>query len=154
MPKVRRAGGNEIFAVSQPTRIPTDAALTPRRILEFANTLRTLDPAQVTTYRIESVTEVTATGDDVQRPLIQNSNMQAILSVFRGEATIASAPEQTIGTTTLPASPTTTTPPSTEAPPPDAPPAGEAPAVDTTLPAVEVTENPLGAAPPRDVVCG
>ena len=131
----------------------TDAALTPRRMLEFANTLRTLDPAQVTTYRIESTTEVTAAGADVQRPLIQNDNMQAILSVFRGEATIASAPEQTGGTTT-----TTTavpTPPTTLPTGDTIPTDGSAPAtVDTTLPEVEVTENLLGVSPPRDVVCG
>ena len=119
----------------------TDAALTPRRMLEFANTLRTLDPAQVTTYRIESTTEVTAAGDDVQRPLIRNDNMQAILSVFRGEATIASAPEQTVGTTTT----TVPTPPTTRPTDDTVPSDGSVPAtVDTTLPVVEVTENLLG----------
>lgn len=130
----------------------TDAELTPRRMLEFANTLRKLDPSSVTTYRIESTTEFTAAGDSVQRPLIRNSNMRAILSVFRGEATIASAPEQTVGSTTTLALPSTTTiaaddddgdGPTTSVPAP----------VATTLPQVEANENTAGVAPPRDVFC-
>lgn len=127
----------------------TDAELTPRRMLEFANTLRRLDPALVTTYRIDSTTEFTAAGDSVQRPLIRNSNMRAILSVFRGEATIASAPEQTVESTTTLALPTTTTIADDESSASDSVPSS----VATTLPQVEATENNAGVAPPRDVYC-
>jgi LCP family protein required for cell wall assembly len=131
----------------------TDAELTPRRMLEFANTLRSLDPSQVTTYRIESITELTATGDDVQRPLLQNPNMRAILSVFRGEATIASAPEQTVGTTTTLALPTTTTVPDDAATTDESTDSSVPTSVETTLPQVEATENLAGVSPSRDIVC-
>lgn len=94
----------------------TDAQLTPRRMLEFASTLRNLDPTTITTYRIESTSESTAAGQSVQRPRIQNDNMEAILAVFRGEATLASAPEQVVTTSTTLALPDTTTTSSTTTP--------------------------------------
>ncbi|MFP5487462.1 MAG: LCP family protein, partial [Acidimicrobiia bacterium] len=78
----------------------TDTGLTLRRMLEFANTLRRLDPSEIATYRIESSTEVTSGGEEVERPRLGGDNMQAILAVFRGEATIASAPDQVFESTT------------------------------------------------------
>lgn len=133
----------------------TDAELTPRRMLEFASTLRNLDPVSITTYRIESTSESTASGQSVQRPRIGGDNMEAILAVFRGEATLASAPEQVVGTSTTLALPGTTTSTSTtilvdeDVDDGDA----EATAPTTTLPTVEATENVLGVTPPRDVAC-
>jgi LCP family protein required for cell wall assembly len=134
----------------------TDAELTPRRMLEFASTLRNLDPASITTYRIESTSESTASGQSVQRPRIGGDNMEAILAVFRGEATLASAPEQVVSTSTTLALPGTTTSTSTTILVDDD--AGddgdsEATAPTTTLPTVEATENVLGVTPPRDVAC-
>lgn len=124
----------------------TDAGLTVRRMLEFANTLRRLDPSEITTYRIESTPETTASGELVERPRIGGDNMQAILAVFRGEATLASAPEQEFepdNTTTT--SITTTTEVSGE-------PSDDADST-TTLPQVEADENVVGIAPDRDAIC-
>lgn len=134
--------------------LTTDAGLTVRRMLEFANTLRRLDPAEITTYRIESSAEVNSAGEQVERPRIGGDNMQAILAVFRGEATLASAPDQqfdpenTTGTTPSSANSTTTVVSdggtSTSA-------VGSDGAV--TLPSVEATENVVGQAPDRTVQC-
>jgi LCP family protein required for cell wall assembly len=126
----------------------TDEDLTVRRMLEFANTLRRLDPSEITTYRVESSSETTDSGELVERPRIGGSNMKAILAVFRGEATLASAPEQAFeaeNTTTLPT--TTIT-----APVPSDDDAGDV--VPSTLPQVEANENTVGIVPDRDVLCG
>ena len=116
----------------------TDAGLTLRRMLEFANTLRTLDPSEIATFRIESSTEITSAGDEVERPRINGENMRAILAVFRGEATIASAPDQVFETTTtVPAIADDETDGS----------------VTTTVPTVVVEDNTIGVVPEADVVC-
>jgi LCP family protein required for cell wall assembly len=124
----------------------TDAGLTVRRMLEFANTLRRLDPSEITTYRVESTSETTASGELVERPRISGDNMKAILAVFRGEATLASAPTQEFEpehtTTTAGTATTTTTPSATD----DSP-------TTTALPQVEADENVVGVAPDRNVVC-
>jgi LCP family protein required for cell wall assembly len=151
--------------------VVTDAGLTARRLLEFANTLRDLDAATITAYRIESRTEITAAGEDVQRPLINGSNMKAILSVFRGEALIASAPEQvlestttialptTSTSTTIPTATTTTTEPTSDESDADADAdrddgtAVTTTQAPTTVPQLEVTENLAGVSPSRDLVC-
>lgn len=125
----------------------TDTGLTVRRMLEFANTLRQLDPSEITTYRIESSSQTTDAGELVERPRIEGSNMRAILAVFRGEATLASAPEQEFepkNTTTLPA--TTTTLADSADEPVTGPTA-------TTLPQVEAEENTVGVAPDRNITC-
>ena len=133
--------------------VVTDADLTPRRMLEFAATLRNIDPATVTTYRIESTSE-TYSGQSVQRPRIHGDNMQAILAVFRGEALIASAPEQTIETsTTLAVAGTTTTEASTEPITGDDDQTAATTTATTTVPTVQADENTLGVVPPRDIVC-
>jgi LCP family protein required for cell wall assembly len=120
----------------------TDTGLTVRRLLEFANALRRLDPTEITTYRIESRTETTDSGELVERPLIRGENMLAILAVFRGEATLASAPEQEFDLGTA----TTTTTSVIDI-------AEQSGAVTTTLPEVEAEENIIGIAPDRHVVC-
>jgi LCP family protein required for cell wall assembly len=130
----------------------TDAGLTPRRMLEFANTLRRLDPDTITTYRIESTSETTSGGDKVERPRIGGDNMQAILAVFRGEATLAAAPEQVLEASTTVATTVVATTVSTTEPRvggDDA--AGDMPS--TTLPTVEAEENVVGVAPTRDESC-
>jgi anionic cell wall polymer biosynthesis LytR-Cps2A-Psr (LCP) family protein len=121
----------------------TDTGLTLRRMLEFGNTLRTLDPASITTYRVESSSE-TIGGQEVEVPRIRGENMQAILAVFRGEATLAAAPEQVFATPTTPTSPPSA--PTTVASSDDA-------ASATTLPSVVAEENIVGVAPGRDLVC-
>ncbi len=141
----------------------TDTGLTLNRMLEFANTLRRLDPANITTYRIESSSETLSNGDKVERPRIGGDNMQAILSVFAGQARLADAPDQVFAsTTTAPArrATTTTTPSSTDDstestgdgdPAADAAPS--AATTTTTLPVIEVEENSVGVVPDRSVVC-
>jgi LCP family protein required for cell wall assembly len=136
----------------------TDAELTPRRMLEFAATLRNLDPATVTTYRIESSSE-NYSGQSVQRPRIDGDNMRAILAVFRGEATIASAPEQVVDASDGDETTTATTAPGegTDEASSDAASAGGTASGDdtsaTTVPSVQAEENVLGVVPPRDVSC-
>ncbi|MEY2959712.1 MAG: hypothetical protein RLZZ01_2280, partial [Actinomycetota bacterium] len=116
-----------------------DTGLTLRRMLEFANTLRRLDPTEITTFRVESRTATTDSGDQIEWPRLGGDNMQAILAVFRGEATIASAPEQVFETAT-------TEP--TEPPPDD-------PGDDTTdgPVTVDVEENTVGVVPDAAVTC-
>ena len=122
----------------------TDTGLTINRMLEFANTLRRLDPGEITTYRIESSSETLSNGDKVERPRIGGDNMSAILSVFRGEATLGEAPDQVFKTTTT-----------TDAR--DAPttlPDDDQSATSTTLPVIEAEENTVGIVPDRDAICG
>lgn len=134
----------------------TDTGLTVNRMLEFANTLRRLDPSGITTYRIESSSETLANGDKVERPRIGGDNMSAILSVFRGEAMLAEAPDQVFETTTTTiaatTSTTTTTTTPAEATETTAPEDGDANAA-TTLPVIEAEENTVGIVPDRDAVC-
>lgn len=130
----------------------TDAGLTLRRMLEFANTLRRLDPAEISTYRIESSTEFTGAGLEVERPRLTGDNMQAILSVFRGEATIASAPEQVFeSTTTLPAVGEHDTDDDDTGD--DEEPTSDGSTSETTVPAVAVESNTVGVVPDPDVTC-
>lgn len=138
----------------------TDTGLTVNRMLEFANTLRRLDPASITTYRIESSSETLSNGDKVERPLIGGSNMQAILAVFAGRARLADAPDQVFETTTTaPPVGTTATTATTAAPAPDSTDDGSTDAAatttstSTTLPLIEAEENTIGVVPDRDVVC-
>jgi LCP family protein required for cell wall assembly len=125
----------------------TDNELTPRRMLEFGNTLRRLDPSTITTYRIESSSETLSNGDKIERPRIGGDNMQAILAVFRGEAQLTGAPDQVFqSTTTLPSATTTsTTDVETSAP--------SSATSSTTLPEVVAEENVLGIVPDRNVIC-
>lgn len=85
-----------------------DTGLTVRKVQEFANVIRRVDPSEIGTYRIESYRRQVG-GADMQQPDIDGDNMQAILAVFRGHATIGSAPDQEISTT-VPDSSATTTP--------------------------------------------
>ncbi|HZB43486.1 MAG TPA: LCP family protein, partial [Ilumatobacter sp.] len=126
--------------------VVTDPDLTVRRMLEFANALKNFDPAAVTTYRIDSSPHTTSDGAKVEIPQISNDNMQAILAVFRGEAALASAPDQQLATTTTIAAGTTTTPTG-------APATAEGSTASTTLPVVAAEENNVGVAPDRAVTC-
>ena len=134
--------------------IVTDAELTPRRMLEFAATLRSLDPATVTTYRIDSTSE-TYSGQSVERPRIGGDNMRAILAVFRGEALLASAPVQvdegddSDTTTTATTSPTDVDERDDDEDESDD--SGDVSA--TTVPTVETEEIISGVIPPRDIIC-
>ena len=132
--------------------IVTDPDLTLRRMLEFANALKNFDPAAVTTYRIDSTSHTTSDGAKVEIPQIRGDNMQAILAVFRGEATLASAPEQEFATTTTIARRHDGT--VDRRPPAEAEDILRADATPgTTLPVVAAEENNVGVAPDRSVTC-
>jgi LCP family protein required for cell wall assembly len=120
----------------------TDPDLTVRRMLEFGNALQNFDPAEVTTYRIESSSHTTSDGAAVEIPKIKGENMEAILAIFRGEATLASAPEQEFETTTTVAGDSSdeSTPVEDTGP-------------TTTLPTVAAEENTVGIAPDRSNLC-
>lgn len=70
-----------------------DTALTVDKVLQFAGLLRNVDPAQITTYQIQA-TGQNIGGASVLVPNINGENMQAILAVFRGEATLAGRPDE------------------------------------------------------------
>ncbi|HSJ90932.1 MAG TPA: LCP family protein [Ilumatobacter sp.] len=132
----------------------TDTGLTLRRMLEFANTLRRLDPTQIATYRIESSSETTSAGEEVERPRLGGDNMLAILSVFRGEATIASAPEQVFeSTTTLPVDADDDEGGEDDALAEDDAEPDEPDDTSTTLPSVEVESNTVGIVPDPTITC-
>ena len=129
----------------------TDTGLTVNRMLEFANTLRRLDPTSITTYRVESSSETAANGDRVERPRIEGSNMKAILSVFAGQASIAEAPEQVFETDPDASTTTTSSTTTTTTTVPDEGVGGDG--ATTTVPQVEVEENVVGIVPDRALVC-
>lgn len=133
----------------------TDTGLTVKRMLEFANTLRRLDPNGITTYRIESSSETLSNGDKVERPRIGGDNMTAILSVFKGEAMLGEAPDQVFETTTT--RPATTTTATTVAEDSDDETSASATTTtsttSTTLPVIEAEENNVGIVPDREAVC-
>ena len=81
-------------------------------------------------------------------PTIDGDNMQAILSVFRGETTLADIPDQVFDTTRrLPR-----TSRSRHPTPPRSP--GEtAPPTATTLPPVIADENIFGVVPDKNISC-
>ncbi|MFZ9041241.1 MAG: LCP family protein [Ilumatobacteraceae bacterium] len=116
-----------------------DTGLTLRRMLEFANTLRRLDPAEIATFRVESSSATIDTGQEIEWPRLGSDNMQAILAVFRGEATIASAPEQVFQTD--PTTPVDDTNDGTN---------------DGTIDEpveVQVEDNTVGVVPDIDIIC-
>ena len=135
--------------------VTTDNDLTLTKMLEFAGVLRGLDPNAIASYRIESSNE-TIGGQSVEIPRLKGDNMQAILSVFQGTATLADAPEQVFETTVPPATdaaPTTAAATSTTVRGGATTTTTTPSATTTTLPAVVAEENPLGISPPRDVSC-
>jgi len=128
--------------------VVTDDQLTTAKMLEFAGVLSRVDPTAITTYQIEA-TPRTIQGNAVLVPAIRGDNMQAILSVFRGEATLAEIPDQVFETTTVPPGPETTSP----APSGTAEPTPTAPPTATTLPSVTADQNVFGVVPDKNVTC-
>jgi LCP family protein required for cell wall assembly len=124
--------------------IVADPELTPRKMLEFAGVLSGVDPGQITTYQI-TADPTTIQGNAVLVPSIGGDNMQAILAVFRGEATLGAAPVQVFDTTTEPMA-------TAGSPTEPAPTAGDG-ATDTTLPTVVADENEFGFVPDKNISC-
>jgi len=130
--------------------IVADPDLTPRKMLEFAGVLSGVDPAGITTYQINADPR-TVQGNSVLVPSIGGDNMQAVLAVFRGEATLGDAPVQVFDTSpdTGPAveQPTSTDP--TGDPDP-----GVTESVPTaTLPNVQPDQNQFGVVPDKNLSC-
>jgi len=135
--------------------IVTDPELTPGKMLEFAGVLSGVDPTAITTYQIEA-TPRTIQGNAVLVPNIGGDNMQAILSVFRGEATLAEIPDQVFGTDAPLATDVTTTQPAgtpTTTAAPTGPPAGSVPPTATTVPSVIADQNIFGVVPDKNISC-
>ena len=72
--------------------VVTDRNLTAARMLEFAGVMNDVDPASILTYQIES-TPRNVSGASVLVPNTDGENMQAILGMFRGETSLADAPD-------------------------------------------------------------
>jgi LCP family protein required for cell wall assembly len=84
--------------------VVNDSELTVNKMLEFAGIVKGIDPAEITTYQIEA-RGTKIQGNAVLLPSIDGPNMQSVLAVFRGEASLASAPEQVFETTTTSVTP-------------------------------------------------
>jgi LCP family protein required for cell wall assembly len=133
--------------------IVADPNLTPRRMLEFAGVLSGVDPTEITTYQINADPR-TVQGNAVLVPSLGGDNMQAVLAVFRGDATLGDAPVQVLGTAPDTASPSPEQPsitdpavdPGTATTVPD-------PGSATTLPSVQPDENLFGVVPDKNVSC-
>ena len=89
------------------TDIVTEAGFSVNDMLKFAGVLHDVDPSGIRTYQIEA-SGMTVSGNAVLDPRIKGDNMVAILTIFRGQAPLAGAPEQAFETTT-PTSATTST---------------------------------------------
>ena len=55
-----------------------------------------VEPVAIPTYQIETEPRRTISGADVLEPRIDGDNMQAVLAMFRGETSLADAPEQVL----------------------------------------------------------
>ncbi len=126
--------------------IVADPDLTPRKMLEFAGVLSGVDPTAITTYQITADPR-TIQGNAVLVPSLGGDNMQSILAVFRGDATLGEAPVQVIEETN-----------STEAPADPGIDSGTTGTVDestpaTTLPNVQADENQFGIVPDKNISC-
>ncbi len=125
--------------------VVTDPDLTTRKMLELAGVMSKVDPAAITTYQIEA-RPTTIQGNSVLIPEVDGDNMQTILAVFRGEATLADAPEQVFEPTTVaPIDDTTTSVADTTAA--TTPPDGSA------VPTVVADQNSKGIYPDPTATC-
>ncbi len=132
--------------------IVADPGLTPRKMLEFAGVLSGVDPTGITTYQINSNPQ-TIQGNAVLVPSIGGDNMQAVLAVFRGEATLRDAPVQVLETTPDIDDPTVTDQPLATDPAVDPDTTASEPAPATTLPSVQADENEFGVVPDKNISC-
>jgi len=131
--------------------IVTEAGFTVDDMLQFAGVLRDVNPDSIRTYQIEGK-GVMISGNSVLEPRIQGDNMVAILSIFRGDAPLAGAPEQAFETTTTVAATTTTRVPGSTAPGATTAPPATVPA--TTITVAEPTQNTIGnILPDPNLVC-
>jgi LCP family protein required for cell wall assembly len=129
------------------TRVRIDSELKIGELLGLATKLRSFDPDTILSYRLDG-RGTTVGGASVIEPELDNRDTQGILSVFRGQARLADAPDPgavadvpddpvataavtTVGTLPLPLDAATTAPVST----------------------VAVDSNAVGIFPPDDPTC-
>lgn len=75
--------------------VVTDDATNPQAILALGQAMRDLDPDAIRTYTVEwRATEIA--GNAVLEPRLRSESMRQILAVFRGEATLADAVDQSL----------------------------------------------------------
>jgi LCP family protein required for cell wall assembly len=143
--------------------VVTDSNLTLDVMLQVANAMKDFDPATVQTFQIEA-TPRTIAGNAVLEPRLGSDRMEAVLSVFRGEARLAdlatvptadpnadpNASTTTIAGTTVDGTTTTTPATSTSRNGTSTTTSG---GPTTTLPIVVAEENLEGLYPPRDLSC-
>ena len=79
--------------------VVTDRDLTPAKMMEFAGVMNDVDPNSIVTYQIEA-TGRNINGASVLIPTIDGDNMQAVLSLFTGQTSLADMPEQVFADTT------------------------------------------------------
>ena len=79
--------------------VVTDPGLSLAKLMEFAGVMRTIQPGGIPTYQIEAVGRE-VNGASVLEPTIDGDNMQAVLAMFRGETSLADAPQQVFAATT------------------------------------------------------
>ncbi len=91
-----------------------DSDLSLNKQLEFAGVLQGIQPGDITTYQIEAE-GTTIAGQSVLLPQTGGGNMQAVLALFRGEATLADAPDQVFATTSTSVAGSTADDPSDDA---------------------------------------
>jgi hypothetical protein len=126
-----------------------DEALTVNNLLTVASRLRSFDPSEVRTYRMDGK-GTNIGGASVIVPNLQDQATKDVLRLFRGEATLADAPpgsdQATASTDTTAATTTSTTIATTLT---DGNSGGR-----TTVPAtVTVEDNGVGIFPPDDPTC-
>ncbi len=132
--------------------IVADPDLTPRRMLEFAGVLSGVDPAEITTYQINADPR-TVQGNAVLVPSLGGDNMQAVLALFRGEATLGDAPVQVLDTNPVTDTPTTVDQPTSTDPTGDPDPGAPESVPTATLPSVQPDQNQFGVVPDKNVSC-
>ena len=126
--------------------VVTDTGLSPAKLLEFAGVLARRRAGRHPDVPDRGGRPRTISGASVLEPRIDGDNMQAVLAMFRGETSLAEAPEQVFDPTTPAPSSATAAPDAGTRRRPTAPPT-------TAAPPTGPAENAFGIVPPRDVEC-
>ena len=125
-----------------------DDDLTVNDMLRVANRLRSFDPDQVKTYRLDG-TGTNIGGASVIVPNLKSRQTKDVLKLFRGEATIAEVPADDTAPVDSTLTSTTATTSTTAAIA-----TNDGTSASTTLaPAVIVVDNGVGIFPPDDPTC-
>ena len=134
----------------------TDSDLTVSRMLAFGNALRGVDTSSIGSYQVTS-TGRNVGGQAVLIPQLDNSEMQAILALFRGDTALDSSPVslEEVDTPALEAEPGASTPGEpTPEPALVGGPAGESGLLQLLLPILLEQIAPAQTDPPADNTIG